>query len=158
MSSTVAHAAAASWIAVTAAHVQPHESSYILAAVISAGILDLDHVFFVIRDRDMYRRLGYRDNLHHARSVFHELAGLLVVGALSGLLFFADQKLACVVFLAFALHVIQDWLLSKSAPLSPVDDTAVQLFALSFKQKVIVDVCIVILFGGLWILYLAGCL
>ena len=71
VSSTLAHAASASWIAVTAAHVRPDETSYIVAALISASILDVDHLFFMIRDRVMYRQVGYRGNLHHARSVFH---------------------------------------------------------------------------------------
>ncbi len=135
MSSTITHSISASWIAVTAVHIQPHETSYILAALVSASILDLDHLIFVIRDRKMYQRLGYVGNLHNARSVFHELFGLLVVGVLSGLLFFVDQKLACVIFLTFAIHVVQDWMIGKSNPLSPIDNTEVQFFSLSFKQK-----------------------
>lgn len=156
MPSTIAHATSASWIAVTVARVQPHETSYILAALISASILDLDHLIYLIRDRKMYQRLGFKGNLHRARSAFHELFGLLVVGALSGLLFLADRKLACVVFVAYAVHVAQDWMIGKSNPLSPIDNTEVQLFSPPFKQKVIIDVVIVISFGVLWILYLAG--
>lgn len=156
MPSTIAHAISASWIAVTVARVEPHETLYTLAALISASILDLDHLIFVIRDRKMYQRLGYRGNLHHARSVFHELLGLFIVGILSGLLLFVDQKLACIVFIAYAIHVVQDWLIGKSNPLFPVDNTEVQLFSPSFKQKVVIDVVIVISFGALWILYLAG--
>jgi hypothetical protein len=156
MPSTIAHATSASWIAVTVVRVQPHETSYILAALISASVLDLDHLIYVIRDRKMYQRLGYSGNLHHARSAFHELFGLLIVGILSGLLFFVDQKLARIVFIAYAIHVVQDWMIGKSKPLSPTDSTEVQLFSLPFKQKVIIDVVIVISFGALWILYLAG--
>ncbi len=156
MSSTVAHAASASWVAVTFAHISPHETSYILATLISASILDLDHLFYLIRDRAMYRKRGYRGNLHNARSVFHELLGLLIGGAVSALLFLADRRLAQVVFVAFAIHIVQDWIVGKSRPLAPMDNTEVQFFSLTFKQKIWVDIIILILFGVLWIAYLAA--
>jgi hypothetical protein len=156
MSSTLAHAASASLIALTFAHAKPNETSYILAALVSASILDLDHLVYVIKDRAMYRRLGYQDHLHNARSAFHELCGLLMVGVLSGLLFWADPKLAHIVFIAFAIHVVQDWVMGKSYPLAPVDTTETQFFALASKQKMLVDMAIVTTFGILWILYLVG--
>jgi len=156
MPSTIAHATSASWIAVTVAGVQPHETSYILAAWLSASILDLDHLIHVIRDRKMYQRLGDKGNLHRVGSPLHELFGLLVVGALSGFLFFADQKLACIVFIACAVHIAQDLVIGKSKPLSPIDNAEVQLFSPPPKQKVVIDAVIAISFGALWILYLAG--
>ena len=156
MSSTLAHAASASWIAVTSAHVRPDETSYIVAALISASVLDVDHLVFIIRDRAMYRQLGYQGQLHHARSVFHEMIGLLLVGGVSAMLLLFDRKLAHTVFVAFAVHVIQDWMLGKSHPLNPVDLTAVQFFALTFRQKVTIDILVLIVFGVLWMSYLAG--
>ena len=156
MSSTITHAISASWIVVMAFRVRSDEPSYILAALISASILDLDHLICVVRDRKIYQRLGYAGNLHHARSPFHELPGLLMVGALSGLLFPVDQKLACIIFAAYAIHVVQDWLMGKSCPLSPVDKTEVQFFSLSLKQKMVIDAAMVMVFGVLWILYLVG--
>ena len=104
----------------------------------------------------MYRRLGYRGQLHRARSAFHELFGLLVVGIVSALLFVLDPKLAGVVFLAFTVHIAQDWVLGRSHPLTPVDNTEMHFFSLTFKQKVFIDIVVLTLFGGLWILYLAG--
>jgi hypothetical protein len=156
MASTLAHTASASLVALTFAHAEPSETSYVLAALISASILDLDHLFFVIRDREMYRQVGFQGQLHHARSPFHELFGLLIVGVLSVGLFWADPKLARVVFMAFTIHLAQDWVLGKSSPLAPIDTTVTQFFALTFKQKVLVDMVIMITFGGLWILYLNG--
>ena len=50
MSSTLTHAASASWIAVTSAHIHPVQTSYIAAALISASVLDVDHLVFMIRD------------------------------------------------------------------------------------------------------------
>lgn len=156
MPSTIAHATSASWIAITVVHVQPHETSYILAAVVCASILDGDQLVHLIRDRRMLRRLGYRHKAHGERSVLHGLFGLLVVGVLSALLFFADQRLACVVFIAYAIHVAQDWMIGKSHPLSPIEEAEVQLFRLPAEQKTIIDGLIVISFGALWILYLTG--
>jgi len=154
MSSTLTHAASASWIAVTAAHIHPAQTPYIVAALISASVLDVDHLVFMIRDRAMYRQLGYQGQLHHARSVFHEMIGLLLAGVISGVVFLFDRKLAYVVFVAFAVHLIQDWVLGKSHPLNPVDLTAVQFFTPTFRQKVVIDVILLIVFGALWTLYL----
>jgi len=156
MSSTITHAASASWIAVTSAHIHPAQTPYIVAALISASVLDVDHLVFMIRDRAMYRQVGYQGQLHHARSVFHEMVGLLLAGAVSGVVFLFDRKLAHVIFVAFAVHVIQDWVLGKSHPLNPVDLTAVQFFAPTFRQKVMIDILVLIGFGVLWMLYLAG--
>jgi len=156
MPSALAHAASASIIALTFAHVSPSETSYVLAALASASVLDLDHLVYVIKDRALYRRLGYRGNLHNARSVYHELLGLLVVGGAAALLFLTDQKLARVIFIAFAIHLVQDWVLGKSHPLAPFDNTETQFFALTFKPKVLVDIVIVTVAGVLWILYLVG--
>ncbi len=154
--SPVAHAASAALVAATFADVEPNESAYLLAALISASALDLDHMVYAIRDRAMYRRLGWVGHLHHARSVLHELVGLLSAGLLFALLFFIDQKLAYVVFVAFAIHVVEDWLFGKSYPLSPADNSEVQFFSLTFRQKVLVDVVVVIVFGALWAMFLSG--
>ncbi len=156
MSSTLTHTVSASWIAVTAAQVQPDETGYILAALISATALDLDHLFFMIRDRALYRRLGYRGQLHQARSAFHEMLGLWLAGLAAALLFLMDPKLARVVFIAFAVHVAEDWVMGKSYPLAPVDNTEVRFFPFTFRQKVLVDIVVLVVSGGLWTLYLAG--
>ena len=158
MSSTLTHAASASLVAIMFAHIRPNESSYILVALISASILDLDHLVYTIRDREMYRRLGFRGNLHNARSIFHELLGLLTIGVVAGLLFLVDKRLARVVFIAFTLHLVQDWLLGQSSPFAPVDKTLIRFFSLTFWQKVIIDLIILAVSGALWVLFLAGIL
>ena len=156
MASTIAHAASASLVAITFAHVTPNETSYILTALIAASVLDLDHVVYAVRDREMYQRLGYRGNLHNARSIFHELFGLLTIGVVAGLLFLVDQRLARVVFIAVTFHLAQDWLLGQSSPFAPVDSTAIRFFSLTFRQKVIMDLIILAVSGALWIVFLAG--
>jgi hypothetical protein len=156
MPSTFAHAASASIVAVTFAHVIPNETSYILVALLSASVLDLDHVVYLIKDQHFYKRFGYRGNLHNARSVAHEMLGLLITGAVSGLLFLVDQKLARVVFIAVTIHLVEDWLVGNSRPFMPVDKTIVYFFSLSFWHKVIIDMIILVISGALWIQYLAG--
>jgi hypothetical protein len=104
MSSVIAHATSASLIALTAANVAPEETGYLVAAFDAGGIVDLDHSFYTIRDWSMYRQLGFRGNLHQARSVFHEMPGLIAIGLFAAALFTVNQKLAKVVFLAFAVH------------------------------------------------------
>jgi len=156
MATTVAHAVSASWIAVMAINIQPDETPYILTAVLAAAVLDLDHLVFIIRDRAFYQGKGYAGNLHHARSPLHELFGLLLMGGVAGFFTFIDKKAACLVFLAFTVHLLQDWFMGISFPLSPIDNTPVQFFTLSFAQKVIIDAMLLVVFGGLWMLFLTG--
>jgi hypothetical protein len=154
--SPFAHALSASWIALTVAHVAPTETPYIVAALAAATVLDLDHVILLIRDQARFRRHGYQGNLHHARSVLHELLGLCLAGALAAGLYAFNPKLALVIFIAFAIHLAQDWLVGKSFPLSPIDKTEIRFFAPTIAHKVILDVAVVVAFGGLWIPYLLG--
>ena len=104
----------------------------------------------------MYQRLGFRGNLHHARSFFHELFGLFIIGASSSLLFLVDQRLAQVIFIAFTLHLVEDWLMGRSSPFAPLDMTSVRFFSPTLRQKVIIDLFILALSGAAWILFLAG--
>jgi hypothetical protein len=154
--SPFAHALSASLIAVTFAHVSSGETPYVAAALISATAVDLDHLVYLFRDREMYRTHGYAGYLHHARSPLHELSGLFLVGALCALVFLADPKLAQVVFIAFAVHLTQDWVIGKSHPLTPFDNTRVQFFSLTARQKVLIDIAVILLSGVLWTIYLAA--
>jgi len=156
MPSTVAHMASASLIALTLARVEPDEIPYVLAALISAGAMDIDHAVYLIRQRDSFRRTGYRGQLHLARSAGHELLGLMSAGIVAGVLSLVDRKLSLILFLAFAVHIVEDWVLGKSHPLAPVDHTEMQFFSLSFQAKVWLDLAIVAISGVLWALYLAG--
>ncbi len=156
MSSVIAHAMSASLIALTAVDINPGETGYLVAASAAGGLVDLDHVFYAIRDREMYRRLGFRGNLHNARSIFHELPGLVLLGAFAAALFLVNHTLAQVLFLAFAVHLVEDWIMGKSSPFVPIDKTIMQLFPFSFRQKVAVDIFIITVSGVLWLLYLSG--
>jgi hypothetical protein len=158
MASTAAHAASASILALTAAGVSPGETGYVVAALVSAAILDIDHVIYVIRDWRMYRREGFAGNLHHARSPFHELFGLLLVGIGTAGLYFFDPTLALIVLLAFTIHLLEDWFLGKTLPFTPLDDTVVRYFSLNQRQKVLIDILILAASGGAWLLYLNGAL
>ena len=156
MASTAAHAASASIVALTAAQISPGEMGYIAAALVAASILDIDHLIYVARDWRMYRRDGFAGNLHHARSVFHELPGLLLAGLLAAGIYFFDPRLALVVLIAFSIHLLEDWFLGKSTPFTPLDDTLVRYFTLSQRQKVLIDILILVISGAAWILYLSG--
>jgi hypothetical protein len=158
MSSTVTHAVTAGFIALTCAHVTPQETGYIAAALVSAAALDLDHLPYIIKDWKFYRQNGFQGNLHHARSIFHEMFGLLAAAILAALLFPLDQKLASVVFIAVCVHLAQDWLLGRFQPFKPVDNTLVRFFELSFRQKMVIEALTLAMFGGLWIAYLSGAL
>lgn len=152
--SPFAHGLSASLVAVTFARVSPDETAYLVAALISATAVDLDHMAYIIRDRAMYRRNGYAGQLHQARSPLHELPGLLIAGLVGAMLLFIDPKLMRVIFIAFTIHLTQDWLVGKSRPLAPFDNTRIQFFTLSLKQKVLIDVIVVLVSGVLWLIYL----
>ncbi len=156
MSSVAAHAATASLIALTALDIEPTETSYIVAAVLAGSIVDLDHLVYTIRDWGMYRKQGFAGNLHHARSVFHELFGLVLVGIIAALIFPANRLLAELIFIAFTVHLVEDWILGKSTPFVPVDNTLMQLFSLSLLEKVKIDVLMLVVAGVLWVIYLSG--
>lgn len=153
---TLAHALSGALIAVTAGRIAPTETAYIGSALAAGAILDLDHVYPVLRDWKFYRTHGFRGNLHGARSPLHELWGLVVAGIAACALWPFDAKLAFVVFTAFAVHLIQDFIVGRSIPFSPADRTEVQMFAASFRQKVAIDVVVISLSVVLWVLFLNG--
>ena len=154
MASTVTHALSASYIALTAFEVLPDERGYVLAALLAATAVDLDHLVIVVRDRQRYRTSGYVGQLHHARSPLHELLGLLIVGIAALPIYVLDPQLALILFTAFAIHIVHDWILGRAHPLAPFDLTEVALFNLNQRQKIVIDLLTALFFGGLWIRYL----
>ena len=156
--STAGHALAAAWIAVTAFHVAPAETGTLLFALGVALLLDLDHLFYVLRHWDRYRarKGGNPRDLHPTRSPLHELLGILLAGVMTALLTPFDRRLAGILFVAFTLHVVQDWFLGRPSPLAPVDDIKVEFFTLTQREKALIDGLLVLTFGFLWLLYLTG--
>lgn len=152
--STPAHILSGAYLGVIAAQVAPTETAYIAAAAISAGILDIDHIFYLVRDWKFYRAKGFVGTLHNARSFFHELAGLTILGIVMLAISFFNIKLALVIGVPFTLHIAVDMILGKSAPLMPFDKTQIQVTNLSMKAKTIIDVITIITFSLLWIRYL----
>jgi hypothetical protein len=151
---TIAHMVSASYIAVRVANVAPTELDYIVLSLVSAGVVDLDHIYLIIRDRKFYRKEGYSKHLHKARSSFHELFGFFMLGLLMLVVSFFDQKLALVLGLPAMLHLIQDMLAGISIPFGPIDKTEISLVRQNIKIKVILDVTVLFIFGILWIKYL----
>ena len=72
---TPTHMISASVLALIYAHVAPTETGYILASLAFSGILDLDHVYYLIRDRKMYREKGLVGQLHHDTNYLELFSG-----------------------------------------------------------------------------------
>lgn len=153
---TLSHALSAPIIALTVAGIGPQEKQYILVAIAAAASLDLDHVYFLIRDRDKFRKTGYRGQLHRARGVIHEMLGVFLVSIISAVVFLFNGKLGAVIFLSCMVHLVEDFILGRSYPFSPFDKSEMKLFMPSFKTKGLVDLLVIIISVFLWKLYLNG--
>lgn len=153
---TLTHALSASIIALTVAGVDPLQKEYIFVAIVAAASLDLDHVYFLVRDRKKFQKTGYAGHLHKARSAAHELLGGLIVSGISAGMLFFDRKLAIIVFVSFMVHLIEDFIVGKSFPFGPFDKTEVKLFSPSIRMKGAIDVAVIIISVFLWKLYLNG--
>ncbi|MBI5448800.1 metal-dependent hydrolase [Candidatus Gottesmanbacteria bacterium] len=147
---TVAHALSASYLALAAGGVSSTQTPFIVAALISASIPDLDHLYFILKDRSIAKR----GRMHKARSMLHELIGFFVVGILTLIIGLFNQQAAIVIGLALMIHLAEDMLVGISLPFAPVDKTEVALLPQNFMFKVLLDAITVIIFGGLWIIYL----
>lgn len=153
--STTAHILSGSLIALTAAGVTPSETGYIILALVAAGIVDIDHLFYLLKDHKKHRSNGF-SALHEARSLMHELLGVFVASTLAGFAFLFDQKAALIIIVGFLAHVSQDLIMGKSYPMYPFENTVVELFPFSAKKKnkVKADLLLLSVSGVLWILYL----
>ena len=145
---TPAHTLSASYLALMFAGVT--HTALIITALISAAILDIDHLYFIAKDRSIARR----GMLHKARSIFHELFGFAVIGILMLIVGIFNQQLALVTGLSMMIHLTQDMIVGISLPFNPADKTEVYLLPQNTKLKIILDVSTIIIFGILWIKYL----
>lgn len=153
---TIAHVLSASYISLKVANVTPVETDLLAISLLSAGILDLDHLFYIVKDHKFYKKSGYGGNLHKARSFLHELPGLFFSGVIMFVVSFFNTKLALVLGLPFMIHLIEDMLMGISIPFSPIDKTEIHLIKQQRSIKIIVDILVIIIFGFLWIKYLSG--
>ncbi|EKD55953.1 MAG: hypothetical protein ACD_58C00329G0003 [uncultured bacterium] len=151
-----AHGLSAALIAIVLTGVKHNETGYVFTAIAAASVLDLDHLYYLVRDRRLYLKQGLAGNMHKARSLAHELMGMLIVSVICGLIYFWNIKLATVIFLAFLVHTAEDMIMGKSMPFIPFDKTELQFFRPSLKQKTAVDVVVIIVCLLLWIQYLGG--
>lgn len=153
---TPAHMLSASVLALVAAHVPPNETGYIIWALIFSGMLDLDHLFYLVRDRKSYARTGYVGHLHHARSPLHELPGIILWGVVALLIRLFDPTLATIFFLSILIHLCEDFFAGIAFPFNPFDKTEMALFEHTKKGKIIINSAVIIISGVLWVLYLQG--
>lgn len=152
--STLAHILSGSYIAIASGNIDPSQTHYIIAAVVSAGILDADHLFSIVKDRKMYKEKGYSGNLHNARTLLHELMGYAFISALALAVSFFDAKMGYVIGVAAMVHLAEDMLMGYSVPFNPMDRTKIKLVTQRKSIKILVDVCVIVLFGLLWIKFL----
>jgi len=152
---TLAHILSASYISVYLANISPSETNLIATSLISAGIMDLDHSYFLIRDRKYFKKYGYKNNLHKARSVLHELIGFTIIGFIGFTLSFMDIRLAIIVAVPALIHIVEDIIMGISIPFNPIDKTEINLIPQKTIIKIVVDIVIIIIFGFLWVKYLS---
>lgn len=151
---TLAHILSGSYIALYSAGVDPGQTHYVVAAIIAAGILDLDHIFPLIRDRALYKKHGYAGQLHKARGMVHELPGFALIGIFVLAYSFIDVTMAYVIGVSFLVHLVQDVIMGISMPFSPIDKTEIHLLPQEKHFKIIVDIATLLIFGFLWTQYL----
>lgn len=153
---TLAHTVSASVISLMIAEVAPSQTDLIAVSLIVPTVLDLDHLVMIFLKRKLFAKEGYKNNLHKARSIFHEMFGVLIVGVLSLFIGAQNSQLATVVFFSYLIHVIEDMIMGISYPFSPVNKRECFLFKFSLKQKAVVDMGVVIISVFLWVMYLRG--
>ena len=133
----------------------PNENNFlILVSMITATLVDLDHVYFFLKKRKTFGTKPLKGNLHKARSFFHELLGVCVCAFLTFLMSFKDSTLAKVILLSYLVHIVEDMVIGKSRPFYPLSKETIQLFKLTFKQKVLVDASVILFSLFLWLTYL----
>lgn len=153
---TLAHALSGSIVTLLFLKVPPTDIQSIFLTLASGAILDIDHPVMMWVNRDHFKKHGVKGQLHLARSFWHELLGLFFGGAIALVLSFVDLRLALLLFLPFAIHLMEDMLIGKFFPFTPFDKTEIQLFSVPLKMKPLVDVFVLALSGGLWLAYLSG--
>lgn len=153
---TPVHIISASLIALKASHVAPDQINYIVMALIFSGIIDFDHIFYLIRDYKYYQKHGFKGHLHHARSPLHELVGVIVFSVISLIMYFFDKTMSSLFFISIMVHLAQDFLTGISMPFAPFDKREMKLFEFTFTSKVITNVLTTVIFIILWTLYLSG--
>ncbi|MBI3384829.1 metal-dependent hydrolase [Candidatus Gottesmanbacteria bacterium] len=152
----LSHILSGSLIALTSAKIAPTETGFVAIALISSAVLDLDHLYYLVRDRKFYQENGFRGKLHKARSPFHELLGVLLVGMLSFFLYFFNPKAAYLIFVAFLIHLTEDILVGKSLPFNPVSKAEINLLPQKMSLKIKLEAITLLLFIFLWTRYLQG--
>lgn len=150
--STPAHALSAAYLALILTHTPVGDTAYVLLALASASVWDLDHMYYVLKDRSIMKP----GQLHKARSPLHELVGFFVIGLLSLAIGIFDRTGARIFALAAMIHLTQDVIMGISMPFAPYDTSEISLMKQNRNTKIIIDVCVIVVFGVLWLTYLRG--
>lgn len=149
---TFAHAGSGSIATILLLGIQPQEHFLQAVAVLSATILDLDHLYFFLKDKNAM----IPGNMHKARSVLHELIGFIIIGIIMLGLSFFDFKLALLVGMPMMIHLTEDLIMGISIPFNPIDKMEMKLLPQKKKLKIIIDLLVLLISGYLWIIFLNG--
>jgi hypothetical protein len=152
---TLSHILSGSYIALYTRNIDPSQTQYVIAALVSSGAIDLDHIYSLIKDRKIYQQNGYSGNLHKARSFLHELFGYAIIGIAVLAFSFINPKMAYVIGVSSMIHLTEDVMVGISIPFNPIDKTEINLLPQKQIIKIILDVFTIVIFGFLWIKYLS---
>jgi len=151
---TFSHVISGSYIAIKTANIEVVELDYIMAAAASSAILDIDHLYYFIKDRKFFSAMGLRGNLHKARSMMHELFGFGLIGFVMLIVSFFNHKLAYVIGVSSFVHLAEDFIMGISVPFNPFDKFEMNLISQKNIFKNLVDASVIIVFSLLWLAYL----
>jgi len=147
---TPAHTLSVSIIAVTVLGIAPTQTNYILASLIFASFLDLDHIYYFIKDHQYFKTYGYKGQLQHARSPLHEPLGFVIWGIIALLIAVYDTTMAKLFYLCTSLHMIEDFIVGISYPFSPYNMTEYRMFNISKQQMIYLNSAVIFLSLLFW--------
>jgi hypothetical protein len=149
---TFTHIISGSYIAVKTAGIDINQVDYIAAALASPAILeDIDHLYFLIKDRKFFSSNGIIGNLHKARSLMHELFGFGLIGFLMLIASFFNFKLAYVIGVSSLVHLAEDFIMGITVPFNPFDKFEMNLISQKKLFQYSVDIGVIVIFSILWL-------
>ena len=149
------HAVSASILALMVSNVPSDQANIVVSTFFVAGFLDIDHIFYYIKDRHFFREQGFRGNLHKARSFLHEPFGMLILGVVALILMERFGIWAKVLYLAYLFHALEDFVFGISYPFSPFNKKEIALLDIGKRRKFWLEVFVFVSSVWLWVLYVS---
>ncbi len=149
---TLTHAISGSLVAVLLAGVQSNQHSLLIIPFISAAIIDLDHLYYFFKDKST----AVPENMHKARSIFHELIGFIIIGLLMLFISFFNLQMAILIGIPMMIHLAEDFIIGISIPFNPFDKSEINLLPQKRSLKIIIEIIVLLISGFLWKMFLSG--